>query len=303
MLNGRVYGSKHDPNANPFANARDEEPSFVEWGYGGMGSVKGAKSAGVAGAGWEKLGGAVDDDLEDATGMAWIKKRREEKARKLAEEEAKAKAEEEAAKAKEEEKEETTANEEKASGEATTEGEAAEAKADARPPLSAASTFATITESAHPTPKASVADLAHHRRTASLASIRRDPPSAPSTPRIPPGTPARDISSPLSSAGLAAEEEHEIKTMNIPMSRPLNRHRSASNVTSPRAIEADKEHMKVDKPESESESESEETSSSDSDPEEDDDDDEEDEEELTGKMVLGAGMEKVSWHRTEVEGN
>ena len=63
MLNGRIYGAKR-PNRiseNPFANARDEEPEFVEWGYGGMGSVKGARSAGVVGnngpgaVNWERL--------------------------------------------------------------------------------------------------------------------------------------------------------------------------------------------------------------------------------------------------------
>ncbi|KAG1751504.1 uncharacterized protein EDB91DRAFT_610356 [Suillus paluster] len=38
MLNGRVYGSKRQTPTKPFASARDE-PEFVEWGYGGMGSV------------------------------------------------------------------------------------------------------------------------------------------------------------------------------------------------------------------------------------------------------------------------
>ncbi|KAI0688315.1 hypothetical protein C8T65DRAFT_122724 [Cerioporus squamosus] len=42
MLNGRVYGARRKPNANPFANVRTDEPEFVEWGYGGMGSVKNA---------------------------------------------------------------------------------------------------------------------------------------------------------------------------------------------------------------------------------------------------------------------
>lgn len=42
MLNGRVYGSKRNAK-NPFSNIPDKEPEFVEWGYGGMGSVKVAK--------------------------------------------------------------------------------------------------------------------------------------------------------------------------------------------------------------------------------------------------------------------
>jgi len=63
MLNGRIYGAKpvNRISENPFANARDDEPEFVEWGYGGMGSVKGARSAGVVGnnaggtVNWERL--------------------------------------------------------------------------------------------------------------------------------------------------------------------------------------------------------------------------------------------------------
>ncbi|KAF8810087.1 hypothetical protein BYT27DRAFT_6500691 [Phlegmacium glaucopus] len=100
MLNGRVYGGPKK-NPNPFANIRDEEPEFVEWGYGGMGSVKGAKSAGVSG-NWDRLhggsamgsgdgtrtdmgAGAADADLDDGGGMAWLKKRKEERERKARE--------------------------------------------------------------------------------------------------------------------------------------------------------------------------------------------------------------------------
>ena len=96
MLNGRVYGSKHTAAlaANPFAT---EEPQFVEWGYGGMGSVKGGRSAGVASGGvnWERLhdGPAVKEGMEvgtsgrggeedDGSGMGWVKKRKEERERR-----------------------------------------------------------------------------------------------------------------------------------------------------------------------------------------------------------------------------
>lgn len=97
MLNGRVYGKK---NANPFANIPDQEPEFVEWGYGGMGSVKGAKSAGVS-SDWGKLHGGsamsddgsrkvgvdadADADLDDGSGSAWVKRRRLERERKARE--------------------------------------------------------------------------------------------------------------------------------------------------------------------------------------------------------------------------
>ncbi|PPR00054.1 hypothetical protein CVT24_009010 [Panaeolus cyanescens] len=111
MLNGRVYGApkNHQLKANPFATARDNEPEFVEWGYGGMGSVKGAKSAGVVaanGVNWARLsGGSVlkdsnsddsrpssgaadrDDDDEDGSGMGWVRRRREERERKKKEQE------------------------------------------------------------------------------------------------------------------------------------------------------------------------------------------------------------------------
>ncbi|KAJ7491202.1 hypothetical protein FB451DRAFT_634191 [Mycena latifolia] len=46
MLNGRVYGSRNaNGTHNPFGNARDDEPEFVEWGYGGMGSVRNGHAA------------------------------------------------------------------------------------------------------------------------------------------------------------------------------------------------------------------------------------------------------------------
>ena len=115
ILNGRVYGGSKD--ANPFANARDEEPEFVEWGYGGMGSIKGAKSAGVSST-WDRLQGgsamayddrsrivgvggvgagigATDVELDDGSGMAWLKRRKEERERKAREQKEKEEAEKE----------------------------------------------------------------------------------------------------------------------------------------------------------------------------------------------------------------
>lgn len=78
MLNGRIYGAKRQNriSENPFANARDEEPEFVEWGYGGMGSVKGARSAGVVGnngpgaVNWERLLGGSAVSGQAQTGWA-----------------------------------------------------------------------------------------------------------------------------------------------------------------------------------------------------------------------------------------
>ncbi|KAF5386657.1 hypothetical protein D9615_001956 [Tricholomella constricta] len=121
MLNGRVYGGpkrpNRDPNANPFANARDEL-EFVEWGYGGMGSVRGGRHAGVTGDAadkertkWERLqsdatfmgsgtSGAgekkgVGGEEDDGSGMGWVKKRKEQREKEKKELEEREKAEKE----------------------------------------------------------------------------------------------------------------------------------------------------------------------------------------------------------------
>ncbi|KDQ59603.1 hypothetical protein JAAARDRAFT_56612 [Jaapia argillacea MUCL 33604] len=112
MLNGRVYGAKRqNSNANPFANARDDEPEFVEWGYGGMGSVKtgvgnavwrgvqGGKTSVMGGGGGGGVTGSgtevAADDEDDGTGMGWVKRRREQRERERKErEEAEKKAKE-----------------------------------------------------------------------------------------------------------------------------------------------------------------------------------------------------------------
>ncbi|KAJ3857318.1 hypothetical protein EV368DRAFT_60923 [Lentinula lateritia] len=125
MLNGRVYGAKRGSvsgsQSNPFANAKDDpDPEFVEWGYGGMGSVRNVQD-GVAGTVWGRVlsngtsvmesgcpekqnnnaravqHGSRDDD-DDGSGMGWVRKRREAKereAREKAEKDAKEQAEKE----------------------------------------------------------------------------------------------------------------------------------------------------------------------------------------------------------------
>ncbi|KAF8917021.1 hypothetical protein CPB85DRAFT_1481891 [Mucidula mucida] len=91
MLNGRVYGERK----NLFASAPDTEPEFVEWGYGGMGSVKNQRE--VGGRMWGKVQGNTGmtgaDDEDDGGGMGWVKRRKEERERK-AKEEAEKKAQE-----------------------------------------------------------------------------------------------------------------------------------------------------------------------------------------------------------------
>ena len=90
MLNGRVYGaSRQKPTAE--IPAATKEPEFVEWGYGGMGSIAAAESAGssayskvqssnrntVAG-----VSAASEDD--DGSGMGWVRRRREAREREKA---------------------------------------------------------------------------------------------------------------------------------------------------------------------------------------------------------------------------
>lgn len=124
---------------NPFANAKDDpDPEFVEWGYGGMGSVKNVQD-GVGGRVWGRVlssgtgahdtkedvgtlngtgvavqGGAVSpkDDDDDGSGMGWVRKRREARER-----EAKEKAEKEAKEQAEKERLEKEAQEKAAENE------------------------------------------------------------------------------------------------------------------------------------------------------------------------------------------
>lgn len=109
MLNGRVYRSKRQPLTNLLANVHDE-PEFVEWGYGGMGSVncssdskysvlaKGTPALLSHGHAQKVVDGGHDDaarqkkddagasdsargDGDDWSGMAWVRKRRQERER------------------------------------------------------------------------------------------------------------------------------------------------------------------------------------------------------------------------------
>ncbi|KAK0185814.1 hypothetical protein F5146DRAFT_1143332 [Armillaria mellea] len=87
MLNGRVYGQKKaQRERNLFANAPDAEPEFVEWGYGGMGSVKSSREAG--GKMWGKLQSEDRDDDDDGGGMAWELEAKEKEKERAAVEEA-----------------------------------------------------------------------------------------------------------------------------------------------------------------------------------------------------------------------
>jgi hypothetical protein len=102
MLNGRVYGSKS--TATAFQNIREGEPAFVEWGHGGAGSVNnhsggadnskyariqsGDKvSIGAVSGDGSEMGG---DDYDDGSGVAWLRKRKQQRERERLEKEAQA---------------------------------------------------------------------------------------------------------------------------------------------------------------------------------------------------------------------
>ncbi|OCB89677.1 hypothetical protein A7U60_g3154 [Sanghuangporus baumii] len=129
LLNGRIYGRR--PSTAPknlFSNIRDDEPEFVEWGHGGMGSVR----AGMGSTRWARLqsakklsighdDGTIAEDEDDGSGMAWVKKRREQRERERKERE-----EREAGEKAEQEKdvEDGDAREKSEQGEVTEDGEA-----------------------------------------------------------------------------------------------------------------------------------------------------------------------------------
>ncbi|EJD06132.1 uncharacterized protein FOMMEDRAFT_18326 [Fomitiporia mediterranea MF3/22] len=97
LLNGRIYGRRQNgPPKNLFANIKDTEPEFVEWGHGGMGSVRNTAGAGSSkyaalqsnrklSVGHDDGSGAADDD--DGGGMGWVRRRREARERERKERE------------------------------------------------------------------------------------------------------------------------------------------------------------------------------------------------------------------------
>ncbi|KLO19742.1 hypothetical protein SCHPADRAFT_885326 [Schizopora paradoxa] len=102
LLNGRVYGYSGARSGNPFKNVKDQEPEFVEWGHGGMGSIHANSGHGSE---WARLqsnkklsvghaeGQNEGDGDDDGSGMGWVKRRREQREKERKEREAKEKAE------------------------------------------------------------------------------------------------------------------------------------------------------------------------------------------------------------------
>lgn len=87
MLNGRVYGRR--VSASQHGKQAFYEPEFVEWGYGGMGSVVNNQVRSRSGPDWARLqskgkvpgGGADVDEEDDGSGMGWVRRRRAQRER------------------------------------------------------------------------------------------------------------------------------------------------------------------------------------------------------------------------------
>ncbi|TFL07766.1 hypothetical protein BDV98DRAFT_588222 [Pterulicium gracile] len=282
MLNGRVYGSKHrkgQEGPNLFANIRDEEPEFVEWGYGGMGSVKNAASHG-SGVNWSKVQGSgaglgANDDDDDVSGLAWVRKRKAERERRALEEKEKADAEAAAA--------------------------AATPSPATTPPVEA-----TIVDTPSTAPAPSVPS---HAVTPST--------SMPSTPAV--GTPLSEaLPTPreehhhvLTTKVSAPPRHHHHRTHSAQSSSaqlPVNKEASSMPSTTSQAVvdgasttpgvrTVEEKDEEIASPSGSTSSESADPSSeSESD---DDDDDDADEEQVTNSRLtsVGAGVEKISRHK------
>ncbi|KAJ7063631.1 hypothetical protein C8F01DRAFT_1368147 [Mycena amicta] len=294
MLNGRVYGSRNaDGTHNPFGNARDEDPQFVEWGYGGMGSVR----HGVGSAAWNRVqaGGAPktngtsakgsgdvhvgmgvvgdgDEDGDDGSGMGWVRRRREARERE---------AKERAEKEKEDQQKNDVVD-------------ADSSKDD------------TNSDPGIPTPTATGSAVLSSSPISTPQPLPDVPSSLPDTP--------------------TQEEEHVLRAVNLPAGfrghhhshshgHVHGHHRSSSNALSAiHVTPPEGDAAKATSPSSVSSSGSDSESESDSEDEEDenvkankaddvadeddDEDDEDDEEEEKRRVTaLSAGVEKISRHK------
>ncbi|CAK5279295.1 unnamed protein product [Mycena citricolor] len=328
MLNGRVYG--RGGSTNPFASARDEDPQFVEWGYGGMGSVKNgaghsawsrvqggatmpddpraqgkSESNGHVGMGTVSSSGGGDDD-DDGGGMGWVRRRREAR-----EKEAREKEERER-----EEKEKLA--QEAANGNAEGGGEIVEPQQANGEDDVTCPTPETVKSSPLPdtdsTP-AGTPSLPHSVPSMSpLPSVSpAGTPSIPSPAALssisPSGTPS------MPSPPIPANGAHVLQAVNLPAGfRGHHHHRSSSNAN---IMVAAAEQATRDVPsssssagsvsesdtEDEGDEEEDDGEQDDGDKELNDDDgeDEEDEDEAAARRrtALGAGVEKISRHKEQ----
>ncbi|KAJ6606375.1 hypothetical protein DFH09DRAFT_1067227 [Mycena vulgaris] len=243
---------------NPFGNARDDEPEFVEWGYGGMGSVRNGHAAWgrVQGGGGPKVNGAAastgtastnetsangngngkahapavgmgvvasggaDEDEDDGTGMGWVRRRREAREREKRErEEREAKEKEGAGDANKEMEMEKEKEEGDGGGGTGGEDGGGAAGGEAGGESDASTPTATDPGAGATSPSPAASP--------SLAPLPAPPLSA-----SPLGSPALP-SPPLATPGShAAEEEHVLRAVTLPAhfrGHHHHHHRSSSN--------------------------------------------------------------------------
>ncbi|KAL4261891.1 hypothetical protein AB1N83_008107 [Pleurotus pulmonarius] len=291
MLNGRVYGHRRNtsnPNGNPFANARDEaDPEFVEWGYGGMGSVR--NGSGVGHGVWGRLqsegtalggGGKTDDEeLDDGSGMGWVRKRREQKEKK-----------------EREEKERLAKQEAQAKLEAIT--ETGDTKEEEAKPETEEKQFVRSEEIEQ------VKDRPDTAATITLSSLAS--PTLSSTVSTP--TIRNDVDTPKPSDD---QDEHDTRVVNVSAHSPSlarrhshGRSRSRDSIPILEKVQAEdvtqtvvSVDVKEDETDESEEDEDEIPRPHDDDEEESEDDSENEEDAEKSKTALGAGVEKISRHK------
>lgn len=291
MLNGRIYGAKRSnlANTNLFATARTDNDEFVEWGYGGMGSVKTAaavgadsrwarvqgKSAlgvGATETGWSKNRRPTVDEDDDGSGLAWVKRRKEQRERER--KEAEARAAKEAAEKENHDVQQPHSD-----------------VADPDPPravivVDEAEEEAVLVKE-EPEHVLTIALPAHHRPTHHHSRSMERVPSAAShvLKAIPERRDSQDTARAVSPPAVAAEQEvvgeMEVEADHVTSAR--ERRESTSSASGASSFSSDDEDADV------------EDSPKDSFGEDDDEDSEDDE--ATRRTCLGAGVEKISRHK------
>lgn len=314
MLNGRVYGGHRidAQNTNLFVTAKDEEPEFVEWGYGGMGSVKAGKQHGSTQ--WSRLqsdragvgavgGGAQDDDDDDGGGMSWVKKRKEQRERERKEREEK---------------------EGKEIVEPSPVFEVENQPSDPPPPPSVEESQPTYTHI--PAPKSPIDEIPisplilnldqKQAQAQPLSAVDENSPAAEATSATPSGEEKHHITTAVN-VPAPTSHHHYYRISSYSGSMNTSHTQINSSINSP--VDGDREMIssplrlapfesaieganeKVDEDSNVSESDSDSEGGNESEDSEDDDEaEDEDEAERIRKTALGAGVEKVSSRHKEV---
>ncbi|KAJ7915560.1 hypothetical protein B0H13DRAFT_2658808 [Mycena leptocephala] len=321
---------------NPFGNARDDEPEFVEWGSKTNGTSTSSSSqttqtqnghAGAVGMGVVSSTGGDDDD--DGSGMGWVRRRREARERERVERERK-------------EREEAEKENGAGGGADAAEG-GKEGKEDKEKDKEGEHDNGSGTPTPTELTSSPAATLASPPASASASASVPSPLPLPalgsaSTTASPLGTPSLASATPPTSA--ASTEEHVLRAVNLPAhfrghhhshshshSHSHGHHRSASSsgvglagaagavgangngdapaitVTGSGSGSSSSSSSSSSDSEDESEDEDEKVKgkeakgAEDEDDDDDEDEDEDEEEEKRRVTALSAGVEKISRHK------